>query len=134
MGTQQNKVALEAAYMSFAEGRPQPFLDLLAPEADILYFGPPDKVPWAGRYQGSQGYEQLVARIREHIEVQEFKVEEIIAEGDQIMVLGLGRGVSRRTRTPFEYYWAHHIRFQDARIIEFRVYIDTAAIVATLQK
>jgi ketosteroid isomerase-like protein len=134
MGTQQNKVALKSAYISFAEGRPQPFLDLLAPEADILYFGPPDKVPWAGSYQGPQGYEELVARIREHMEIQEFKVEEIIAEGDQIMVLGLGRGVSKRTRAPFEYDWAHYIRFQGARIMEFRVYIDTAAIVVTLQQ
>ncbi len=34
----------------------------------------------------------------------------------------------------FEYDWAHYTRFQDARIMEFRVYIDTAAIVVTLQQ
>ena len=60
MATQQNKAALKAAYLSFAEGRPQPFLHLVVPEADIDCFEPPAKVPWAGRYQGPQGNEQLL--------------------------------------------------------------------------
>ncbi len=34
----------------------------------------------------------------------------------------------------FEYDWAHYARFQGARIMEFRVYIDTAPIVVTLQQ
>lgn len=82
MGTKQNKAALEAAYVSFAEGDPGPFIGLVAPDALILYFGPTDKVPWAGRYEGPEGYKQLIARIADHSENREFRSNVFIADGD----------------------------------------------------
>ena len=132
MATQRNKAALEAAYVSFAEGDPEPFIARIAPQAQILYFGPMDKVPWAGRYQGPEGYKQLVARITDHSEIHEFTANAFIADGDQIMVLGIGRGLGKNTRRPFELNWAHYFRFQSSMIRELRIYNDTASIAKTL--
>ena len=42
MGMQQNQAALKEAYVSYAEGEPQRFIGLVAPEAVIVYFGPVD--------------------------------------------------------------------------------------------
>ena len=123
-----NLARARAAYAAFAAGDRQPFIDLIAPECRISYFGNPARIPWAGTYSGPEGFSEMLGRIGMALAISDYRASEFLPSGDALVVLGVGRGAARESGEAFEAHRAHYIRFDGARAVEFRVYNDTFAL------
>ena len=67
-------------------------------------------------------------RIRSTVEVKEFKVERIVADGNTVAVFGKERFLVKRTDREWAVEWVQVHEVRDDRIARFREYTDTAAI------
>ena len=130
MDMQRNLTAAQAAYVAFAKGDRQPFIDLIGPDCAISYYGDPARIPWAGTYAGPEGFAEMLGRIGAHLEIGEYRATEFLPSGNALVVLGVGRGVARRSGIRFDAHWAHYIRYRGDRAVEFGVYNDTLALAA----
>ena len=132
MDMQRNLSTASAAYAAFAGGDRQPFIDLIAPECQISYFGDPARIPWAGSYSGLEGFAEMLGRIGAALAIGDYRASEFLPSGDALTVLGVGRGTARESGRPFEAHWAHYMRFEGSQAVEFRVYNDTFALAAAV--
>jgi predicted SnoaL-like aldol condensation-catalyzing enzyme len=57
----------------------------------------PEAIPFAERWRGRNGAREFFERIRQTVEVKEFKVARMIADGDTVAVFGSERFLVRRT-------------------------------------
>src|SRR5438046_78675 len=67
-------------------------------------------------------------RIRSTVEVKEFKVARMIADGDTVAVFGSERFLVKRTGKEWAVDWVKVHEVRNGRIVRFREYTDTAAI------
>jgi uncharacterized protein len=99
-------------------------------DAAIWEFAGPSAIPFAGTWRGRSGVRDFLDAIRSTIEVREFKVERMIAQGDTVAVFGRERFLVKRTGKEWAVDWVQVHEVRDGRIIRFREYTDTAAIAA----
>ena len=97
-------------------------------DAAIWEFSGPKAIPFAGQWGGRGRARELFERIRSTVEVKEFKVERIVADGDTVAVFGKERFLVKRTGREWAVEWVQVHEVRDGRIVKFREYTDTAAI------
>jgi ketosteroid isomerase-like protein len=107
-------------------------------EAITRFIGPqsvldnplPDPIPFGGRFVGPDGFAAYMQGIAAAIEIEEFSIDEMFADGERVAVLG--RETSRVMETDKHYTmsWVHIFTIRHGRIDEFREYNDTATMAA----
>ncbi len=92
----------------------------------------PEPIPFGGIYHGPDGVRQYMARIAETLDIELFEIDEVLAAGDRVVVVG--RETSRFKQTGRRYHmdWVHVNRLRDGRIVHMREYNDTAAMLAAI--
>jgi uncharacterized protein len=85
----------------------------------------------SGRTQGSCRIHHAVG---ESLEPQQFELQEYIAQGNKVVVLGYQRGKAKSTGRPNEIDFVHLWSLRDGRLTEFQVFNDTAALVEALRR
>jgi ketosteroid isomerase-like protein len=76
-------------------------LNLLADDVDWAYLGPAD-IPFGGDYPGRDQVARFFAIVVENLEIQDFGVDQFIAQGDTVVVLGHERMRVRPTGRTYE--------------------------------
>ncbi len=133
MNEQQNLQIVQQMCAAFEQGNIATLLDLLAEDVEWFVAGSPEHVPLAGTYYGRDRVAQIFSNVGEYLELQQFKAQEFIAQGDRVAVFGHALGRVKPTNCLLEYDWVHVYTLRDGQTIKFREYLDTAAIAAAFR-
>jgi ketosteroid isomerase-like protein len=87
----------------------------------------PAPIPFGGRFEGVAGFLEYMAGIAQEIEIKEFVIDEILADGDRVVVTGRERSRVIRTDREYEMEWVHVLDAAGGRVQAMREYNDTAA-------
>jgi len=90
----------------------------------------PDSVPIYGVFEGHSGVQQFLATLADLFETEAFEFYDWAESGDLIFAHGHMRHRVRRTNHIFDCEWALVCRIADERIISYKIFEDTAALVA----
>ena len=130
MTEQENVQVAQGLYAAFHRGDFSAFLNALADEVKWFVPGPQPILPWAGLRKGRDQVAQFFTEYARPTEIQQFEPREFIAQGERVVVLGYRRDRVKATGHSFESEWAQVFSLRAGKIVNFRGYIDTAAIVA----
>jgi ketosteroid isomerase-like protein len=119
-------------YTEYARGNRAAVLEALA--EDVAWHSVDcAAIPWGGSYRGREGVETFFARLDSGAEIIGYEVERVIAQGEWVTVLARVRARFPATGAEAEFASADILRIRDGRILEFREFYDTAAVLAALQ-
>ena len=119
-------------YAEYARGNRAAVLEALAEDVAWHSVGCAE-IPWGGSYRGRQGVETFFARLDAAAALTAYEVERVIAQGEWVTVLARVRARFPSTGTEREFASADVLRIRDGRILEFREFYDTAAVLAAMR-
>lgn len=90
----------------------------------------PDSVPIYGVFEGHAGVRTFLATLGELFDTEAFEFYDWVEAGDVVFAHGRMRHRVRNTDRIFECEWALVCRIVDDRIISYKIFEDTAALVA----
>jgi ketosteroid isomerase-like protein len=88
-------------------------------------------LPWGGDYEGRDGAFTFFLTLVEHIESQ-VTTESLFAAGDHVVQTGRTRGTVVANGAPLDMPEVHVWELRDGKVVAFRVYIDTPAMLDAL--
>jgi ketosteroid isomerase-like protein len=133
MSAQDSVQAVQRLYAAFQQGDFAAFLNTLADDVKWLVPGPKQILPWAGLRRGREQDAQFFAEFAQTAETQQFEPREFIAQGERVVVLGHRRDRVKATGRIFESDWVQVFSLHEGKIVSFRGYTDTAALVAAFR-
>jgi ketosteroid isomerase-like protein len=119
-----NRELVRSLYDSFQRGDVESILNNLT---DDFIYDVPGPAPFAGRREGRDGMRRFFEEMGRAVQYDQFDVNEILADGDKVIVLGQERATVRATGTRFETEFAHVYTVRDGKLSHGRAYADTAA-------
>ena len=90
----------------------------------------PAEIPFGGRFEGREAAARYLAGLFEAIEIEAFDIDQTIAEGDHIVVVGRETSLVKKTGRRYSMGWVHVVRIRDGQLAHLREYNDTAAMAA----
>jgi uncharacterized protein len=99
---------------------------------DIRVWQSPE-LPWGGDYEGRDGAFTFFLTLVEHIESQ-VATERMFTAGDHVVQVGHTRGKVVANRASFDVAEVHVWELRDGKVVGFRAYIDTPAMIAALRR
>jgi len=132
MNEQQNVEIVKRGYEAFGRGDINVVLELCEEEVEWASSGP-SEMPTAGIRRGRDQVAQFFKAVDQVFEIQRFEPKQFIAQGDQVVVLGVDTAKIKGTGKVLTEEWAHAFTIRNGKIATFREYIDTAGVVAELR-
>lgn len=127
MNEQENTRLVQQAYQNMKAGDMQSFLNLLA--EDVQWELPEmENVPFAGKWQGREQVGQFFGIVNETQDTVEFEVDDFIAQGDKVVVLGRFLMHVKSTDKDSRSNWAHVWTVKGGKVTHFYEYVDTATV------
>ena len=123
------KETTQRFYELFLSGKIDDLLRLVDEGCDV-YNPLPESVGFGGRFKGPQGFAVYLQGMLPKLEIQQFEIDEIVAEGERVIVLGRETSRIRSTDKSYTMAWVHVLTVQNGRLLSFRDYNDTAAMAA----
>jgi hypothetical protein len=132
MSEQHNVQIVQECYAAILRGDIQALLNAMSEDVEWQLPGPND-MPWAGLNRGREQVARWWAIVGETCDVEQFEPREYIAHGDKVVVLGYDRVHVKVTGRTWENNWADVWTLHEGKVVSFRAYEDTAAIVAAVR-
>jgi len=132
MNEQENVKIVKQAYEAFKQGDMRALRETLADEIEWYEPGPVDVLPWAGVFRGPEQVVQVLTRFSEVAEVEQFELSEIIAQGNTVVVIEDQRAYFKATGRPLRVDAVRVFKLRGGKIINARVWEDTALQVAAV--
>ena len=123
MGTQQSQI-VRGIYDAFGRGDLDAALSAFAEDVEWDVPGP---APYTGVRHGREQVRRFFADLAEVQWTEEFDVDQIVAEGDTVVVMGRERATALKTDATFEQRWAHGYTLRNGKVAAVRCYEDTHA-------
>ena len=117
-------------YELFAAGRVEELLERFVTARSQLDNPLPAAVPFGGQYTGPQGFLAYFQQIVAAIEIEQFVIDEVLADADRVVVLGRETSRSLKTGKRYSMSWVHTLTVRDGRVVHLHEYNDTAAMAA----
>ena len=106
---------------------------VLAGFADDIEWNEPEGSPYAGQHHGPQGVvENVFGRLPEDWDGFDVTPEEILADGDRVVVLLTVKGTAKESGNKLSMPAAHVWTVRDGKVTYFRLLADSAAMNAAL--
>ena len=99
--------------------------------ADIRISQSPE-LPWGGDYEGRDGAFTFFLSLVEHIESQ-VTTDRMFAAGEHVVQVGHTRGKVVANGAPFDVAEVHVWEVRNGKVVGFRAYIDTPAMLEALR-
>lgn len=87
----------------------------------------PEPIPFGGRFEGSGGFLAYLGSFGGTLEIREFSLDEVICDGERVVVTGRERSRVISTDREYTMEWVHVLGVRDGRIASLREYNDTSA-------
>lgn len=130
MNEQTNRQLVQQAYQKVKAGDMQSFLNSLT--EDVQWQLPEmENVPFAGTWHGREQVGQFFNTVAQAQDDGELELEEFIAQGDKVVVLGRFSWRVKSTGRVSASDWAHVWTVKSGKITHFCEYVDTAAVSRT---
>jgi ketosteroid isomerase-like protein len=131
MSEQQHMQVVRQAYDAFLRGDIAAVLDLLSDDVDWeAVNGAGSRIPVGGRRFGRHNVAGFFTTLGETTVFRQFQPKEFIAQGDKVVTLGHYEAEVKPTGRRYESDWAMVFTLRNGKIVHFREYTDSAAIVA----
>lgn len=132
MNEQRNIELIKQAYDAYKRGDIQ---QLLACVDDQVEWELPETpgAPFTGKRRGCEPVREVFRMQQELMTVREFTVNEFIAQGDKVVVLGHGAWTVKDTGQDFESDWVDVFTIKNGSIAAFRDFMDTGAALKAFQ-
>ena len=127
-----NLDAVKKFYELAAKG--ESTLDLMTDDIEWTLLGPEDHIPYIGTYKGKDQYMQWLQTFLSHIEILEFPVHDLVADGDRSVALGHEKIRGKSTGRECSYDWAHVWTIKDGKLAKYTEFVDTAAVMLAFGK
>ena len=83
---------------------------------DFVWDNPlPAGIPFGGRFDGRAGAVDYLGLIFDNIEMEEFVIDEVVASGDRVVVLGREASYVRATGRRYRMNWVHVLHIRDGQ-------------------
>jgi ketosteroid isomerase-like protein len=120
----------KSLYEAFGRGDLGFISNAMHPGIDWISNGDPRLLPWGGKQSGPDAaVKGFFAPLVENIEFLAFEPRTFFGGADFCTVLGFTRGKMKRTGIVWESEWSHLFRYVDGKVILFREFYDTHALV-----
>jgi uncharacterized protein len=129
MNESNNVKTVKEAYSAFQDENIPALLRCLTDDVRWFEIGPEELIPTAGRRKGHEQVEEFFATLETREEIQTFRPQQFVAQGDMVVVLGELKSRVRSTGGVINTPWVHVFTLSDGKISEFRSFYDTAAAV-----
>ena len=131
---EENVSIVKRLYDAFKRREVHSIMDMFSDDAIMHGPAPSGVVPWGGTYNGRSGVAQFFKALGESLEPQQFDLNDFIAQGNKVVVLGYQKGRAKPTGRPYEIEFVHVWIILNGKFVEFRVYNDTASLVESLRQ
>ena len=106
MSEQQNLALLQAFYAALKRGDVTGLLNTLADDVAWFVPGPKDIIPLVGQREGSRQVVQILSKLSEMQDAEQFDIREFVARGE-VIALGHYRWRIKSNGQFYESDWAH---------------------------
>jgi|tagenome__1003787_1003787.scaffolds.fasta_scaffold20598541_2 ketosteroid isomerase-like protein len=120
----ESKQVIQRMYDAYRRGDIEQILGNLT---DDFMWNVPGPAPFAGIRSGRDGMREFFDLMGKTVEVDQFDVNEILSDGDKVVVLGKERSKIRATGSTYESDFAHVWTLRGGRVSHGQVFADTAA-------
>lgn len=121
---------IQRLYRLFGEGRLEETFDLMHPDVRLHEPGDPERLPWAGTFEGHVGlrrfYDALGSSLSA-IEIDPSTLELLAVGPDQVLAIGTERGVSSASGRSYSSRSAWLWTVEAGQIRSLQAFHDTAA-------
>jgi len=129
MNEGNNLNTVKDAYQAYKDRNIKALLECLTDDVQWFEVGSPDLIPTAGTRKGREQVGEFFAVLEAIEDVQSFKPQRFVAQGDTVVVLGELKSRVRSTGNMINSPWIHVFTIKDGKISEFRSFYDSAAVV-----
>ena len=131
MSIEKNVQTVKNFFAAIGRGDKEGLLALVA--EDIEWIIPGKDWPLAGTHRGHAGLADVLQKASDELETTYPKPPEFVAQGDQVMVVGVATGKIKATNKSFEDQWVFAITVRNGKLTNIREYIDTQALARASQ-
>ena len=124
-----NVKSVKDAYMAFQDRNIPALLRCLTDDVRWFEVGPHDLIPTAGTRKGREQVEEFFTTLEASEEVQSFRPNHFLAQGEMVVVLGELTSRVRSTGSVINSPWVHVFTLRAGKISEFQSFYDSAAAV-----
>lgn len=122
---------VRGVYDAFARGDVARITELVASEVTIWQS---PALPWGGEHSGHEGLGRFLTALTGALDSSPV-TERLYADGAGAVVqVGRTTGTVRRTGVPFDVAETHVWQVRDGAVVRFEAYLDTAAMLAALER
>lgn len=123
MNEQENLRIVREGYTAFGRGDIAAALSSYADDVDWAMPGSPDVVPYAGRRRGREQVAQFYSTFAQTEDVEQMGLQDFIAQGDKVLVLGHYKGRVKSTGRSYTKDFIHVVTLRDGKVVKFREYV-----------
>ena len=120
-----NKQLVKGMYDAFGRGD---IATVLAGMTEDVSWHLPGAAPFSGRHHGRGEVERFFSELNRLVQLDQFDVDEVLGDGDRVVVLGRERMTVRETGQHVEFPWAHVYRVRNGKVSEAYLFDDTHAV------
>jgi len=123
----QNVLRVQELYSAILAGDIAGFQAILSEDVEFEIAGP-EEVPFSGRAKGRTAAVELVQHNFGQLDSQSPQIEDVLAQGDTVVVVGNERGKLREAEQEYQMTWVQRFRFSGDSITHFLPVFDTASL------
>ena len=124
-----NVELVKSLYGAFKRGDLETIFAALDSNIDWFSNADPALIPWGGEGKGVAAAKKYFKEIAAHVEIESFMPREIFGSPDFVTVLGHESGRLMPSGGRLDDEWAHIFKIKDGKVVEFRAYVNTHALV-----
>jgi len=128
-----NTKTVQAFYDQFLAGKVEEAANAFLADDFILTNPLPDLIPFGGIYSGAGGFLEYAGKIATTLTMEEFLIDDVISEGEKVVVVGREVSKVHATGRGYEMHWVHVLRVSKDGIHSMREYNDTATMVPAFE-
>lgn len=107
--------------------------DLVSENVDWFVAGDTKSVPWIGHKIGKAGVAEFYKQIREQLEPEFFHIDEILTQGERVLVIGKLSSRVLKTGKRIETEFCFDLKVENGEITRFRMFEDSFAVAQAAQ-
>ncbi|MEU0897746.1 nuclear transport factor 2 family protein [Streptomyces massasporeus] len=127
MTTESPAQTVQRLFPLLAEGKGAEAAALFADSVSFSIPHPPG-IPWVPEVDSAEGMRTFFDLLQTHVRAKEFDLRQIIAEGDDVVLIGRMVSEVRKTGRDIDTAFALHTTVRDGRIIRYHLYEDSYAV------
>lgn len=122
MTSQENTALIEKIYQEFESSDPPKFRALMDYLDDNVIWevpGPKGLLPFVGIYNGKEQVKEFFTKINQVLDIHNYSHEKIVAQNDDVVVIGSDDATVRVTGETYKNKWCHVFTLKDGKIVKF---------------